>query len=158
MMIRKLLGVLLLIGVGAYSAHSISHFEKKRIKVLNGWLDLIYYIRTQIDCYLTPIEQIFLELSPSLLQDWAGVGKAKNPSSLLKHTQAYLDCESIRLLEGFIREIGAGYREEQIKRCDYYLTALQGIRDQQLSQLPARLRARSTLCICGAFGLAILLW
>ena len=34
MMIRKLLGVLLLIGVGAYSAHSISHFEKKRIKEL----------------------------------------------------------------------------------------------------------------------------
>ena len=157
-MIRKLLGVLLLIGVGAYFARSISCFERKRIKVLNGWLDLIYYIRTQIDCYLTPIEQIFADLSPSLLQEWAGVGKAKNPTVLLKRTRTYLDGESIRLLEGFIREIGAGYREEQIKRCDYYLTALQGIRDQQLSLLPARLCARSTLCICGAFGLAILLW
>ena len=158
MTIRKLLGVLLLIGVGAYTAHSISRFEKKRIEVLNGWLDLIYYIRTQIDCYLTPIEQIFSELPPSLLQDWAGIGKVKNPSSLFKHTRPYLDGESIRLLEGFIREIGSGYREEQIKRCDYYLAALQGGRDQQLSRLPARLRARSTLCICSAFGLAILLW
>ena len=158
MMTQKLLGVLLLLGVGAYAARSISHYERNRIKVLNGWLDLIYHIRTQIDCYLTPIEQIFSELSPTLLQGWAGVGRVKNPISLFKRTRHYLDGESTRLLEGFIREIGSGYREEQVKRCDYYLTALQGIRDRQQALLPARLRARSTLCICGSFGLAILLW
>ena len=158
MAIPKLLGVLLLLGAGAYAARSISRYERQRIKVLNGWLDLIYHIQTQINCYLTPIEQIFLELPPTLLRGWAGMERVKNPTTLLNSTQIYMDDESKRLLEGFIREIGSGYREEQIKRCDYYLTALQGIRDRQQAQLPARLRARSALCLCGSFGLAILLW
>ena len=149
---------MLLIGVGIYAAWSISHYEKKRIEVLNKWLDLIYHIRTQIDCYLTPIEQIFSELSPSLLKGLAENKRIKNPAELFKHTRIYLDGETARLLDGFAREIGSGYREEQIKRCDYYLAALESLRDRHTLQLPARLRARAALCICGAFGLAILLW
>ena len=158
MVLWKLIGVLLLIGVGAYAALSVSHHEKKQINVLNGWLDLIYHIRTQIDCYLTPIEQIFADLSAPLLHPLAGNGEVKNPTQLFHRTRRYMDSETARLLEGFIREIGAGYREEQIKRCDYYLAQLQSIRDRRRALLPDRLRARSALCLCGAFGLAILLW
>lgn len=158
MTILKLFGVLLLLGVGAYSALSLSLLEKRRIAVLNGWLDLIYHIRTQIDCYLTPLDQIFAELPPNLSKIGVNDHPATDLSTLLQCTRPYLDGDSIQLLDGFAREIGTCYREEQVKRCDYFLSALRGIRDRQKAQLPARLRAQSALCLCGAFGLAILLW
>ena len=154
----KLLGVLLLLGAGTLTALSLSHYERKRVSVLNGWLDLIFYIRTQIDCYLTPVEQIFAQAPPALLQACMGNGYTKNPSELLRHSRLYLDRGSVELLDSFAREIGCCYREEQVKRCDYYLSALRAQRDKQTAELPARLRARSAMCVCGAFGLAILLW
>ena len=154
----KLLGVLLLLGTGVLSSKTLSYYERKRVAILDGWLDLIYHIRTQIDCYLTPVEQIFAEASPALLRACMGDRNVKNPTQLLKCSRLYLNEESANLLEAFGREIGCCYREEQVKRCDYYLSALRNQRDQQSAKLPARLRAHGALCLCGAFGLAILLW
>ena len=51
----KLLGALLVLSVGGFSAFGTVRYEKKRILVLDGWIDLILYIRSQIDCYLTPL-------------------------------------------------------------------------------------------------------
>ncbi len=150
--------MLLLLGTGTLTAFSLSHYERKRLSVLNGWLDLIFYIRTQIDCYLTPIDQIFDQAPSVLLQACMGDRHAKNPAELLRRSKPYLDRESAELLEAFTREIGCCYREEQVKRCDYYLSALRLQRDKQTTELPARLRSRSALCVCCAFGLAILLW
>lgn len=154
----KLLGVLLLLSMGGLTSLNLSHYEKKRVSVLNGWMDLIFYIRTQIDCYLTPIEQIFSEASPSLIGACMGDRQTKDPSELLHHSKRYLTQECVDLLDAFSREIGCCYREEQVKRCDYYLAALKQLRDKQTTELPARLRSRSALCLCGAFGLAIILW
>ena len=157
-MLLKLLGCLMLLGTGTLAALSLNLYEKRRLSVLDGWLDLIFYIRTQIDCYLTPIEQIFADAPPSLTEACMGDRHTKTPSELLKHSRFYLDHDAFRLLDSFAREIGSCYREEQVKRCDYYITSLRNLREKQTTALPARLRARSALCLCAAFGLAILLW
>ncbi len=81
-----------------------------------------------------------------------------SPARLLEHSKAYLEEETVHLLDSFSREIGSCYREEQVKRCDYYISALRKIREKQLAELPARLKTRGALCMCGAVGLAILLW
>lgn len=125
---------------------------------MDGWLDLLFYIRTNIDCYLTPVEQIFAEADPALLHACMGDASVKTPADLLSRSLPYLDNEAKRLLESFSREIGNCYREEQIKRCDYYLSALRVIREKKTAELPARLRVRNALCLCSAVGLAVLLW
>lgn len=157
-MMLKLLGCVMLISTGGFAAFQAAALEKKKLSVTEGWLELLFYIRTRIDCHLTPIEQIFEEASPSLLRACMGQKEDRTPSRLLEHSKRYLDEEAARLLDSFSREIGTCYREEQVKRCDYYITALRKIRDKQIAELPARLKTRGAMCVCGSVGLAILLW
>ncbi len=152
------MGGLILLGTGGFAAFKAITYEKKKLSVTDGWLELLFYIRTRIDCHLTPIEQIFEEASPALLHACMGQDTDKTPAQLLKHSKAYLEEESVRLLDSFSREIGSCYREEQVKRCDYFISALRKIRDKQIAELPAKLKTRGALCMCGAVGLAILLW
>jgi hypothetical protein len=154
----KLLGCLILLGTGGFAAYRTADHEKKKLSVTEGWLELLFYIRTRIDCHLAPIEQIFKEASPTLLHACMGQEEDRTPSQLLEHSRIYLEEDAAHLLDSFSREIGTCYREEQVKRCDYYITALRKIRDRQITELPARLKTRGAMCICGTIGLAILLW
>ncbi len=157
MMVLKLIGGGILLAVGAFSAYHTIRYEKKRLSVLEGWLDLVLYIRSQIDCFLTPLHEILAAGEPSApgtgIPDGTG-----NLSALLKASSVYLDEENRRFLEAFVREIGSGYREEQLHLCDYYIGVLRTRREKAAAELPRRIRACRALCLCIAAGSAILLW
>ena len=54
----KFLGALLIFAVGVFAAFVSVQYEKKRLSVVDGWIDLILYIRSQIDCYRMPLDDI----------------------------------------------------------------------------------------------------
>ena len=157
-MLWKLMGSLLILCTGALAAWNLNLYEKRRIRALEGWLDLIFYIRTRIDCFLTPIGEIFATADKALLLSCMGNGREQSPAELLRHSRLYLGQDAARLLESFVGEIGCCYREEQVKRCDYYISALQSLRQKRAEALPARLRTKTALCICSALATVILLW
>lgn len=154
----KLIGCVLILASGTGFALTASRYEKRRLSVLEAWIDLIFYIRTQIDCYLMPIGEILQTADRTLLRGCMGGPNEVELSVLLKRSAIYLGEEANRLLNSFVKEIGSSYREEQVKRCDYYLTALRGIREKQLEELPARVRVCTAISLCVSFGIAILLW
>lgn len=154
----KLFGVLLILGVGIFASVSAVRYEKRRLAVIDGWLDLIFYIRGQIDCYLTPLNEILLSGDRQLLDACMSPHNATDLHAILRASSVYLDGSAKRLLEGFVREIGSTYREEQVRRCDYYMTALRTQREKLSAELPMRLRLSVTICLCIALGTAILLW
>ena len=154
----KLIGCLLVLASGGGFALTAVRYEKKKLDVLDAWLDLLFYIRSQIDCFLTPLAEILRNADKGLLQGCLGSGNESDVSALLKASSAYLGEDARRLLEAFAREIGSNYREEQVKRCDYYISALREVREKQRAELPARLRVCTAISLCAAFGIAILLW
>ena len=154
----KLLGALLVLSVGGFSAFGTVRYEKKRILVLDGWIDLILYIRSQIDCYLTPLGEILLGTDPDLMRACMSGNGETDLAAMLRSSSIYLDGSTKRLLESFVRKIGGGYREEQIKHCDYYVSALRATKERMSGELPTRIRLYSTVSICTAIGTAILLW
>lgn len=154
----KLIGCLLVLASGGGFAIAATRYEKKKLAVLDAWIDLIFYIRSQIDCYLTPLAEILRNAEDDLIQSCMGSEKAESLSPLLQASSAYLGEDARRLLDAFARELGGNYREEQVKRCDYYLAALHGIREKQKEELPARLRVCTAISLCASFGIAILLW
>ncbi len=153
----KLLGALLILGVGSLSAFLTARYERRRLSVLDGWLDLILYIRAQIDCYLRPLGEILSTRDAAHLDETLAAPDADLPA-ILEASSLYLDGDTNHLLEGFVREIGGGYREEQLKHCDYYISALRDHRTRVAAELPSRIRLTVALCICAALGTAILLW
>lgn len=154
----KLFGGLLVLLAGGLAAGTYARFEKKRLLVLDGWIELLLYIRGQIDCYLMPIDRILTLADRDLLRA-CSVGKPVTTlTQALRGAIPYLDPESRRLLSALARELGSSYREEQLKRCDYYLQALQRQREKLEQALPNRIKLGATVSLCVAIGAAILLW
>ena len=158
MLYLKLLGGGLLVAAGGFSAFSFSQFEKRRLSVLDAWIDLIFFIRGKIDCYLMPLDEILSTADQELLKACMCASPHPNLRTLLDASSAYLTEESKRLLGAFVKEIGSSYREEQLRRCDYYIQALRAEREQVAKELPARRRLSVSLSLCAAFAAAILLW
>ncbi len=154
----KFLGALLILSVGVFAAFVSVQYEKKRLSVVDGWIDLILYIRGQIDCYLMPIGDILSGGDRALFEACMSPSNAADLPAILDASGIYLDGDGKRLIENFVREIGGGYREEQLKRCDFFISSLRNEREKIAAALPMRVRLCATLCICIALATAILLW
>ena len=158
MFIIKILGVSLILSVGGIAALCAVRYEKKRLNVIDGWIDLILYIRSQIDCYLTPIDEILQSNDRPFPDDKTEDGARTDLPAILGASCVYLDGDAKRLLERFVGEIGSSYREDQLKRCDYCVGSLRTQRERIASALPSRTRLSAALCLCISIGTAILLW
>ncbi len=154
----KLIGFLLILAAGGGAAALSVRTERRRLEVLDGWIDLIAYVRSRIDCFLMPQDAILASCGRELILRCGGTLPCHSFSALARAAERYLTPEGARLIGAFTHGIGSGYREEQVRACDYYIDALREIRKKQAEALPARLRVRGALCLTAALGAAILLW
>ncbi len=154
----KLLGSLLMLLSGGALAVGLARRERCRASVLSAWVELIFYIREQIDCYLTPVDEILASADPALLDSCMCQATPHSLSEVLQCSAPYLDPDNARQIGAFVSELGGAFREEQVKRCDRYLAVLRESRERYAAELPRKTRLCTTLCICGAVGMLILLW
>ena len=154
----RLVGALLLALSGFAGARWMNRGATETLGQVEGWLGLLRYARTQVDCFALPVSVILSRADASLLRR-CGYGGAAAPESFeaLLRQCAIRDGETARLLQGFAEEFGRSYREEQSRGCDYYVSLLDERREALLAQLPARKRINSALCISGALAILILL-
>lgn len=158
MLACKIIGALILIASGIGFAVSAARFERVRLQVHDGLISLIFHIKGRIDCYAMPAEQILLQMDKGILADCRCPGQVESIEALLPHVKPYLDRETYRVLQAFGQGLGGGFRDEQIKRCDYYIELLRQKRVQLEEGLAARARTNGTLWILCAVGAVILLW
>ncbi len=167
-MIYKLIGSLIILLAGGYIAGSVSRFEHRRLRVLDGYISLIHYIKGEIECFARPVREILMGADPAILAACLGLdghtegrlpeGGDRLLLGLVDESRLYLAPESERLLATFSSELGRTYRAEQVARCDYYMQALGEERRRLADTLHARVRVGCVLCLCCAAGLAVLLW
>ena len=158
-MLIKLSGSLLIAASGAVLSFSFCRFQKKRLSVLDSYISLLFFIKGQIDCYLRPISEI-LSMADTRIIEGCGY-KGGIPSSLtemLPYSRIYLEDESRRLLYNFSEEFGSTYKDEQLKRCDYYIESLLVERGVLCNEIPSRNKVGSALWMCASFALMIMLW
>lgn len=153
----KLVGSLLLTLTGIVLAVSIYRFEQKKLRVTDAFISLILHIKGQIDCYCMPLCDI-LKTRPEGLDIPCPKDAQEDLGAMIESSKIYLDGETYRLLWRFYSEFGSMYRDEQLRRCDYYIQALSEQRKLLFDDLPARAKIGSALCICSVIGILILLW
>ncbi len=168
----QLVGGLILLLVGGYVSVAVSRFERRRLRVLDGYISLIFYIKGQIDCYAMPVAEILARADPAVLAACLGMDEGESASLpplvratpesplpvLVRESRLYLEPECDRLISTFACELGQTFRADQVARCDHYITALTEERRRLADIIPARIRVSSTLCIACALAMAILLW
>ncbi len=155
----KLLGSFLIALAGGGISLSFCRFQKKRLTVLDSYISLLFYIKGQIDCYSRPLSDILLSADVSLIESCGYRGDVpKSLSQMLPHGKIYLDEESFRLLMQFADEFGSTYKQEQLRRCDYYIESLLERRRLLLEEIPSKNRVGSAIWMCASFALMIILW
>lgn len=171
-MTYKLVGCIFLLLAGLWGAVSMRRFEYRRLRVLDGYLALLAYVKGQISCFATPLPDILAGADPRILAACLGLdaGRRETPPPLslpteepilphlLRESHPYLEEETERLLSAFTGEVGKTFRAEQIARCDYYLEALTEERRRLFRSLPARLRLGTALPLCLSLGAMVILW
>lgn len=154
----KLFGCLLILLAGGTAAHLSVQAELRRLEILDGWIALLLYIRSRIDCFLTPQGEIFASLEYEQLVRCGGSRACTSFGALFHAAKGQLTAECQRLIGDLLKEIGSGYREEQVRACDYCIGALREQRVKQAQELPARVRVRIALSLSASLGAVILLW
>lgn len=156
-MVYKAVGSILLCACALFISLYVSRFEKRRLEVTDAYISLLFYIKGQVDCYSMPICEILSGAPPRVLDACSYVA-SDGLVSMVERSKPYLSDESFRLLFCFASEFGSTYREEQMKRCDYYIEALAKERENMAEDIPKRSRIYSTLAICSVLCIIILLW
>lgn len=125
---------------------------------IEKYILLLRYIRSQIDCFALPICDILGRADRQLLIG-CGWEEESFPSSLEEMLrEASVEDEGARgILLEFCEDFGKSYLEEQIRRCDHYISLLDERRDILNKDLPRKKKLNSTLCISGAVAVVILL-
>ena len=154
----KLLGTLAILAVGTVAAFRCAEDERRRLSVLDAWLELLRTLHRQIDCYQKPISEILAGCDTGLRRACGAGHDFKTLRGLLSAAYPLLDAEARRLLEGFTKEAGSSYREEELRHCDFYIRALGEHRDALAKAHPMRVKLAVTLSISAALGTVILLW
>ena len=141
MSVFELLGAALLLGGGARVAVMLCAFERRRCKQAEGFLALARCVREGIECFSIPIAEIFAKCDAKIWAD-CGVGAQdfSDFPSLLDACTLYLPRDMKRLLLDFSERLGGGYREEQLRCCDYFLERFTPCCDRLRAELPRRER------------------
>ena len=126
MLFCKLLGGVLLLGAGLGLGLRARHAARRELRRTEGFLALLGHIRTQIESFSMPIDKILACCDRRLLADCGADGMGFSDfSALLLEASGELPREAVRLLECFGKELGRGYRADQLRHCEQYMTLLE---------------------------------
>ena len=158
MMTLKLIGSLLFALSGVVMAISYSRFQTKKLNTIDGFMSLLFYIKGQIDCFARPRSEILSTLPAEVFCACNCPRGAETLEELVEASRIYLDDEPLRLVASFAAEFGSTFRDEQLRRCDYYISALSEERRRVFLEVQSKSRADSALWICACVGIIILIW
>ncbi len=155
----KILGAIALMTCGMWSAKSANRGVERVFEQYVGFESLISFFRIQIECFGLPCDEIFTRCERDLLRSCGYLYDAvpRNLSELYKGCEIS-DDELDKLIKGFSSEFGIGYREEELRLCDYYLSLLRDKRKKLLEELKRKKKVNTTLWVSGALGAVILLF
>ena len=157
-MIIKIIGGASIVICSIFFAISHRRFEERRLRTLDGLIALITYIKGQVDCYALPIGEILSRLPAEIFYDCNCPEGADSIDEIVAECRIYLEEESLRLVEAFASEFGSTFREEQLRRCDHYISSLGAERRVLAEDVIKRSRVGSALWVCSSLAILILLW
>ena len=158
MLFTKSFGLVLVLACGGLAGFFLAKFERAKCMQAEGFIDLIRNVRLQIDCFGTPIEKILGSLDDKLYAALGAPRTCADLGELLNSTSLLVDREYAGLLWDFAAALGTGYREEELRYCDYYLTRLAPLAQRIREELEKRLRLALILPLALAATLVLLLW
>lgn len=132
--------------------------DRAALDQVEALLELMKFTKIQIDCFSMSAPQIFSRYErenlflcgyevgepPKSFEEFLSVVKIKNR-------------EAERIFSDFSKGFGMGYREEQLKECEYHIGLLEELKQRLRDELKDKQKLNTTLCVSGALAVIILL-
>ena len=154
----KLIGGLIFGLSGVIMALSYRRFQLRKLATVDGFISLLFYIKGQIECFARPRSDILATLPLEIFSACNCPRGAATLEELVEASRIYLDDEALRLVSSFASEFGSTFRDEQLRRCDYYISALSEERRRVFASVNSKGKAGGVLWICACIAIIILLW
>ena len=155
-LVMKTAGALLLFVSALLTSRRYAEGERGRLRDLESLMEFVRYVRTQIDCFLLPIDQITRDYKPREVSELTAIlQKFPFPESIEK-LRAHIHQEEYGVLETFANSLGRGYRDEQIKLCTLCLDGLEEIRTRQKKDIQSKIKMVRSFCLLGSLMVILL--
>ena len=141
-----------------------AQYERQAARIrtrIAAWIALLTYVRAQISCFGTPLSDIVSHADKRLLAKLDMKAAEADAVTLLARCRsdaALLPDRCGELLLQLSGELGTVWRQEQTRRLDYYVEALEEEHTAFCAAAKGRVRIRRTLCLCGTLGAILLVW
>ncbi len=158
MLFYRIIGAAMLVLSGVAGAYYMNRAASAALSQVEAHLSFLRYVRLQVECFALPVSEILRKCDRELLVA-CGYERDLVPRNLeelfagIEHWDPV--CEST--MRGFSVEFGKGYREEQVRSCEYHAELLEERREALSARLPERKKLYSTLCVTSALAMVIIL-
>lgn len=153
----RIAGAVMLVVSGMVGAYLMNSSESRALSQADCYISLLRYIRIQVECFAMPMGDIIRGCDRELLTGCGFRGDIP-PLTLdeLIGRCEIVDGEIRETVKEFADSFGKGYRDEQLRECDYYIELLCERRRRIADELPKRKKLNTTLCVSWALALVIL--
>ena len=160
MIISKLIGGALITICALKVYAEMQKFQKKSIKQIDSFIELIEYIKNQIECFLLPIDTIMCNCDKNLLFHCGiqkDINSYNNLKNIMSHITFYCNDEAIDIIMKFADNFGKNYSREQVIACEYYKNELIKIREKELEKDRKNKKLQLAIFLSISFSIIILL-
>ena len=160
MIISKLIGGALITVCALKVYAEIQKFQKKSIRQIDSFIELIEYIKNQIECFLLPIDTIMFNCDNKLLLNCGiqrDITNCNNLKNLFSRVTFYCNDETIDIIMKFADNFGKNYSREQVIACEYYKNELIKIREKELEKDRKNKKLQLAIFLSISFSIIILL-
>lgn len=104
------------------AASSVVSGKRKRIRHTEAILGLFSHVRSNIEYFLTPVDGIFADFRNDALEScgFSRVLRESGIDAAVRSNTASFSPQTGELLLSFSSSLGKGYKEEQLRLCDYF--------------------------------------
>lgn len=123
---------------------------------LEHLINLVRYIKTQIDCFMLPVDKI---ISDYTANNDSQISSELKKSSFPKSAENLKSIVGDEEYEAFLylaKSLGRGYRDEQLKLCDICTKSLESVLEKQKSDMQPKIKTHRAFCLLGSVMIIIL--
>lgn len=155
----KLTGYAIMFLSALYCSYSLIKNANYKISQLEGLCAFILYTKNNIDSFMRPIDDIINSFDgyENSLNDF--METAREHGLVYASTNASLSIgkEALHILRDFSKNVGNGYKEDELRLCVYTFSAMQDILSRERNDMTKKMKLYKALPILSATSVVLLL-
>ena len=138
----------------------INAYKRRGVKQSEAFIELIEYIKNQVECFLLPVDKILEACDKGLLSRCGFNADSRSPlsiSEIIDCSDLYVDTEVAELMKKFANEFGSVYKDEQIRLCNHCISELRCYVNKAQAKYTNDRKMYLGLSVCFAVSLILML-